>query len=54
MQGKMIQPHSGKLVERVVGEKERRKTAEKAKQLSQIILDEEKAKEVQNIAPILS
>ena len=45
----MIQPHGGKLVDRVIRQ-EREKYLEKAKWLFQLVLDEEKAKEVQNIA----
>ena len=44
----MIQPHGGKLVDRVKRGEE--PILEKAKQLFQLALDEEKAKEVQNIA----
>lgn len=45
----MIQPHGGKLVDRVIKIEEER-VLEKAQRLFQLILDEEKAKEVQNIA----
>jgi len=45
----MIQPHGGKLVDRVI-KRERGRVLEKAEQLFQLTLDEEKAKEVQNIA----
>ncbi len=46
----MIQPHGGKLVNRVLSEGERERIVKKTENLPEIILDEEKAKEVQNIA----
>jgi len=46
----MIQPHGGELVDRVIRQEERERIVEKAKHLFKLVLDEEKAKEVQNIA----
>jgi ATP sulfurylase len=46
----MIQPHGGKLVDKVIRQKEKERLREKAKRVFQLVLGEEKAKEVQNIA----
>ena len=45
----MIQPHGGKLIDRVI-KRGRERVLDKAKGLFQLVLDEDKAKEVQNIA----
>lgn len=46
----MIQPHGGKIVDRVIRQEEKERLREKSKRFFQLVLDEEKAKEVQDIA----
>lgn len=50
LRANMIQPHSGKLLDRVIKQQEKESIRERAKRFFSLVLDEEKAKEVQNIA----